>query len=77
MRVGELCGISVKDYSSDCGRIMVTGKGLKTRFVYLGKVSSQALWLYLLENYPSHKPILDDPLTSIVPIYMGGLPTRN
>lgn len=70
IRVSELCGIRVKDYASDCGRIMVTGKGLKTRFVYLGKVSSHALWLYLLERYPSDKPIPDDHLfTDVRGIY--------
>ncbi len=62
MRVSELCGILIKDYDSECGRLMITGKGLKTRFVYLGKVSSQSLWSYMLERYPSQKPPKDDPL---------------
>jgi integrase/recombinase XerD len=62
MRVSELCGIRIKDYDSECGRLMITGKGSKTRFVYLGKVSSQSLWSYMLERYPSQKPPKDDPL---------------
>lgn len=62
MRVSELCGILIKDYDSECGRLMITGKGIKTRFVYLGKVSSQSLWSYMLERYPSQKPPKDDPL---------------
>src|SRR4030043_2028896 len=62
MRVSELCGILMKDYDSECGRLMINGKGSKTRFVYLGKVSSKSLWSYMLERYPSHKPPKDDPL---------------
>jgi len=62
MRVSELCGICIKDYDSECGRLMITGKGSKTRFVYLGKVSSQSLWSYMLERYPSQKPPKGDPL---------------
>jgi site-specific recombinase XerD len=62
MRVSELCGIRIKDYDSESGRLMITGKGLKTRFVYLGKVSSQSLWSYLLERYPNQKPLENDPL---------------
>jgi len=62
MRVSELCGMRIKDYDSESGRLMITGKGSKTRFVYLGKVSSQSLWSYMLERYPSQKPPKDDPL---------------
>lgn len=62
MRVSELCGIQIKDFISESGRLVITGKGSKTRFVYLGKVSRQTLWSYLLERYPSQKPPMDDPL---------------
>lgn len=62
VRVSELCGILVKDYDEENGRLVVTGKGSKTRFVYLGKSSRHALWSYLLERYPSQKPLKDDPL---------------
>jgi integrase/recombinase XerD len=62
MRVSELCGIHIEDFVLESGRLMITGKGSKTRFVYLGKVSRQALWAYMLERYPSQKPTTDDPL---------------
>ncbi len=62
MRVSELCDLKVKDYTQESSRLMVTGKGSKTRFVYLGKVSSQSLWSYLLERFPSHQPDPEDPL---------------
>ena len=62
IRVSELCGITVKDVDFDSGRILVTGKGNKSRYVYLGKVSRQAIWRYLIERFPSEKPKLDEPL---------------
>ena len=62
MRVSEMCGILIKDYDQENGRLLITGKGSKTRFVYLGRSSRQALWSYLLERYPSQKPNKDDPL---------------
>lgn len=62
IRVSELCGINVKDVDFDSGRILVTGKGNKSRYVYLGKVSRQAIWRYLIERFPSEKPQSDEPL---------------
>lgn len=61
-RVSELCGINVGDFNFEIGRILVTGKGNKQRFVYLGKLSRQAIWRYLLERFPSEKPSKDEPL---------------
>jgi integrase/recombinase XerD len=62
MRVSELCGIQIKDFLPDNGRIIITGKGSKTRFVYLGKVSLKALWSYLLERFPNQSPPKEDYL---------------
>jgi integrase/recombinase XerD len=62
MRVSELCGIQIGDLLLDSGRIMITGKGSKTRFVYLGKISLRAVWSYLLERYPNTAPSKNDPL---------------
>jgi site-specific recombinase XerD len=62
MRVSELCGINIEDVNFETGRIFVTGKGNKSRYVYLGKVSRQAIWRYLIERFPSEKPPLKEPL---------------
>ena len=62
IRVSELCNIQVGDFYSENGRIIVTGKGSKTRFVYLGKVGCKAIWSYLLERFPNRQPLKDDPL---------------
>lgn len=62
IRVSELCSANIKDLDMDSGRLFVTGKGNKSRYVYLGKVSRQSLWTYLVERYPDHKPFPEDPL---------------
>lgn len=62
MRVSELCGIDISTVDFDMGRILVTGKGNKQRFVYLGKVSKQAVWRYLTERFPNDAPPKDEPL---------------
>lgn len=49
IRVSELCGININDIDFETGRIFVTGKGNKSRYVYLGKVSRHAIWRYLLK----------------------------
>jgi len=46
----------------DTGKIVVTGKGNKTRFVYLGKVTRQSVWRYLSERFPNETPPDDEPL---------------
>lgn len=62
IRVGELCDINVGDLDMTTGRITVTGKGEKTRFVYLGKVARQAVWSYHAERFPKENPSKDEPL---------------
>lgn len=60
--VSELCGISVKDIDLESGRILVNGKGNKYRFVYLGKISKQAVWSYLVERFSSQTPPQEEPV---------------
>lgn len=62
IRVSELCGISIGDVEFEAGRVKVTGKGNKTRYVYLGKISKQAVWSYLAHRFPNSAPIKDEPL---------------
>jgi integrase/recombinase XerD len=62
MRVSELCDITNRDIDINSGRILITGKGSKSRFVYLGRVSRHAIWAYMLEKYPNQRPVENDPL---------------
>ena len=62
IRVSELCDISIDDVNLESGRIFVTGKGNKSRFVFLGKISRQAIWSYVAERFPNHEPPKDEPL---------------
>jgi integrase/recombinase XerD len=77
IRVSEMCSIRIKDIDFESGRVFITGKGSKSRFVYLGKVSRHALWSYLLERFPSSKPLIDDYLFvdryGIHPLTRGGV----
>lgn len=52
-RATELCEARIKDLEIDAGRLKVTGKGRKTRFVYLGRKGRGAVWAYLMERYPN------------------------
>jgi site-specific recombinase XerD len=47
LRVSEVAGLSVADVDLDAGIVSVTGKGRKTRTIYLTETSAQALsgWL--------------------------------
>jgi site-specific recombinase XerD len=56
VRVSELCNSNVGYLDQETGRLVVTGKGDKTRLVYLGKLTRQAVWQYLGEG-SSEKPI--------------------
>ena len=62
IRVSELCSANIKDLDLDIGRLYVTGKGNKSRFVYMGKVSRHAIWSYITERYPDRKPCIDEPI---------------
>ena len=56
VRVSELCQADISNLDLESGRLFVTGKGNKSRYVYLGKVTRQALWTYLAERYPDKEP---------------------
>jgi integrase/recombinase XerD len=62
MRVSELCQIRMRDIDQVSGKIFITGKGNKSRFVFLGKVSRQAVWSYVSERFPKDNPYPDEPL---------------
>jgi site-specific recombinase XerD len=51
-RASELCTVATDDVSFDTGKTLVTGKGSKQRFVYLGKRALSATWLYVKDERP-------------------------
>lgn len=62
MRVSELCGVDIGDLDLETGRIMVSGKGSKRRFVYVGRLCRQAIWRYLTDRFPSTAADKSQPL---------------
>jgi integrase/recombinase XerD len=62
VRVSELCNMDINDLDMERGRVFVTGKGNKSRYVYMGKVSRQAVWSYISEKYPDCKPYPEDAI---------------
>jgi len=62
IRASELCGISMENVDLTIGRLFVTGKGNKSRYVYVGKRSKQAIWAYVSQRFPRGKPPVDEPL---------------
>lgn len=50
MRVSELAGVSLGDFSSDFSQLIVTGKGNKQRLIYLNGACVSALKAYLAER---------------------------
>lgn len=61
-RVSELVGINIGDIEFEVGRILVSGKGQKQRYIYLGKLCRQILWRYITARYPRTTPPPDEPL---------------
>jgi integrase/recombinase XerD len=51
-RSSELCGVDLSDVDLKTGRVLVTGKGSKERFVYLGSRARSAVWLYVSDERP-------------------------
>lgn len=51
-RASELCAVELDHISFDTGKVLVTGKGSKQRYVYLGKRALSATWLYLKDERP-------------------------
>lgn len=60
VRISEACGIKVSDVDFKNGRILVTGKGSKSRYVSIGRSCRQAMWSYLSERYPKETPKPDE-----------------
>lgn len=53
-RVGELCGVSLNDFDSERGRMLVHGKGNRDRVVFVGPYAMRAIANYL----PSREALL-------------------
>jgi len=51
-RASELCGVTTADVGLESGKVKVTGKGDKERYVWLGKRCLSALWLYITNERP-------------------------
>ncbi len=69
IRVSELTGADIGDLDLEAGRLLVTGKGSKSRYVYLGRLSKKAIWRYLAERFPNKEPPSDEPLF----VHMNGI----
>lgn len=62
IRVSELTGADIEDCDLEAGRLLVAGKGSKSRFVYLGLIARRSIWKYLSHRFPSEKPPGGEPL---------------
>lgn len=60
LRASELCRLTIGDLHLSSGRISVTGKGSKHRYVRLATVCRRAVWQYLAEREDGNDP--DRPL---------------
>lgn len=61
-RASELTGLTVGDVNFASGKVRVSGKGSKERYVYLGKRALSALWLYVKEERPEPARVGTNPL---------------
>jgi len=61
-RASELCGVTMDDVDFRTGKVLVTGKGSKQRFVYLGKRALSAVWLYSKDERPEPAKVHSDHL---------------
>jgi integrase/recombinase XerD len=62
IRVSELCEMNVEDVEFETGRIKVTGKGQKSRFVYIGQICGRALWRYIAQRDDKDVSGYSDPV---------------
>ena len=51
-RVSELSQVQLPQLDLKTGRVLVTGKGAKQRYVYIGQRALQAVWLYIKQERP-------------------------
>jgi len=61
-RALEICGVTMPDVDFSSGKIRVTGKGNKERYVYLGRRALAALWLYVNDERPTPAMARDEHL---------------
>ena len=61
-RASEVAGVRLAGADLNSGRVRVEGKGRKQRYVYLGKRTLSAVWLYLKEERPEPMQVGDDHL---------------
>jgi integrase/recombinase XerD len=61
-RASEVCGVTMDDMSFDTGTVLVTGKGSKQRYVYLGRRALSATWLYVKDERPEPAQVNRDML---------------
>jgi len=61
-RASEVAGVRLQDTDLQTGRVRVTGKGDKQRYVYLGKRALSTVWLYIREERPEPGIVGDDHL---------------
>lgn len=54
VRAAELCTLTLDHLDLEHGRAHVTGKGMKDRDVFMGKVTRKALWSYVVVHRPVH-----------------------
>lgn len=54
--------MTTDDVGFTTGKVLVTGKGSKQRFVYLGKRALSAVWLYTKDERPEPKQVGSDHL---------------
>lgn len=51
MRASEVCALRISDYDRRTGKIIIQhGKGDKTRVVYVGQATRQAIWRYIQDR---------------------------
>jgi site-specific recombinase XerD len=61
-RASETSNITLRDVTWTNGKVSVTGKGNKERYVYVGQRALSALWLYVKEERPKPARVNDEHL---------------
>lgn len=61
-RVSEACGVTMDDINLTTGKTLVTGKGSKQRYTYIGRRARSAVWLYVSDERPQPAQVRHDNL---------------
>ncbi len=79
LRLSELVGIDLQNFSPDDGSVLVTGKGNKQRLLPVGRKASQAIinWLQIREDLPLKKSHIKDPNALFLSERGNRISTRN